>query len=515
MSNNLAKSAFWLMVVTMLSKILGFTRDIVLMYFYGTSAYSDVYITAMNIPVVVFAAVGVALSTTFIPLYQEALENGGEKRAQNFANNILCIVSIISIILSIFGYIFAEPIVKLFAISFTGDKLALTVDFVRIIIVGVLFIGLSNIMTAYLQIQGNFTIPGMVQLPNNIIIIISMVIGAITKNFDILAIGALIGMASQFLFQVPFAIKHGYKFKPIINFKDKYLKKMIWLILPVLIGVAVNQVNAMADRSLASSLGDGVIAALNSANKLNFFVLGLFITTIGSVIYPTLAKLSTTNDQKKFAEAVSTSVNCVSLIILPITVGAIVLATPIVRILFQRGEFNETSTQMTAIALMCYSVGMIAYGLRDILGKIYYSLKDTKTPMINGIIAVIANIFFDVTLMQVFGLGGLALATSLSSIICILLLFRGLKKKISYYGQDRILRTFVKSLIASAVMGIATYFVYKLSSGILGTGFIQDVIATGVSVLAGAIVYGVLVSKFRVREVKMLKNMVMKKLNRS
>lgn len=170
---------------------------------------------------------------------------------------------------------------------------------------------------------------------------------------------------------------------------------------------------------------------------------------------------------------------------------------------------------MTAIALMCYSVGMIAYGLRDILSKVYYSLKDTKTPMINGIIAVIANIFFDVTLMQVFGLGGLALATSFSSIICILLLFRGLKKKISYYGQDRILRTFVKSLIASVVMGVATYFVYKFANGILGSGFIQEVIATGISVLVGAIVYGVLVSKFRVREVKMLKKMVMKKLNRA
>lgn len=515
MSNNLAKSAFWLMVVTMLSKILGFTRDIVLMYFYGTGAQSDIYVTAMNIPVVVFAAVGVALSTTFIPLYQEALENGGQKRAQIFANNILCIVSIISILLSIFGYIFAEPIVKLFAISFTGEKLAMTVEFVRIIIVGVLFIGLSNIMTAYLQIQGNFTIPGMVQLPNNIIIIISMVIGGITGKFYILAVGALIGMASQFLFQVPFAIKRGYKFKPVVNFKDKYFKKMIWLILPVLIGVAVNQVNAMVDRSLASSLGDGVIAALNSANKLNFFVLGLFITSIGSVIYPTLAKLSTNNDKRKFADAVSTSVNCVSLIILPITVGAIVLATPIVRILFERGAFDDRSTQMTAIALICYSVGMIAYGLRDILSKVYYSLKDTKTPMINGIIAVGANIFFDVTLMKVFGIGGLALATSLSSIIGILLLFRGLKKKMEYYGQDRIIRTFIKSLIASIVMGVITYFMYNLSSNILGVGFIQDVIATGISVLVGAVVYGILISKFRVREVKMLKNMVMKKLKRA
>jgi putative peptidoglycan lipid II flippase len=135
--------------------------------------------------------------------------------------------------------------------------------------------------------------------------------------------------------------------------------------------------------------------------------------------------------------------------------------------------------------------------------------------MINGIITVGANIFFDIILMQVFGLGGLALATSLSSIICILLLFRGLKKKMGYYGQDRIFKTFIKSLVASIVMGVATYFMYKLSSTILGAGFIQDVIATGMSVLVGAVVYGILISRFKVREVKMLKNMVMKKLKRA
>ncbi|MGL5755327.1 MAG: murein biosynthesis integral membrane protein MurJ, partial [Paraclostridium sp.] len=416
--SNLAKSAFWLMVVTMLSKVLGFAREIVLGYFYGTSAYSDVYITAMNIPLVVFAAIGTAIITTFIPLYHEALEDGGEKRALNFSNNIISIVAILSLILAVFGYIFAEPLVKLFAMNFTGEKLALTVQFVRIMMIGIVCIGLSNIMTAYLQIQGDFTIPGMIGFPNNIIIIASIILSAVTNNINMLAIGGLLGMVSQFVFQVPFAIKKGYKFKPVINLKDKYLKKMLWLVLPVFIGVAVNQVNTMVDRSLASGLGDGVITALNNANRLNGFVLGLFIATLGAVIYPTLSKLSTENNKEKFAESVATSVNCVNLLVLPATVGAIVLATPVVRILFQRGAFDERSTALTATALVFYSVGMIGFGLRDILGKVFYSLKDTKTPMINGMIAVVLNIVLNIALVKVMGHGGLALATSLSAIIC-------------------------------------------------------------------------------------------------
>lgn len=512
--SNLAKSAFWLMVVTMLSKVLGFGREIILGYFYGTSAYSDVYIVAMNIPLVVFSSIGVALVTTFIPLYQEALTSKGEERALKFSNNVMSIVVILSIILGVLGFVFAEPLVKLFAMHYTGEKLELAVKFVRIMIGGVVFIGLSNLMTSYLQIKGDFTIPGMIGFPNNIIIITSIILSAVTGNIYILAIGTLIGMLSQFLFQVPFAIKKGYKFKPTIDFKDEYLKKMLWLVMPVLIGVAVNQINAMVDRSLASGLEDGVITALNNANRLNGFVMGMFIATLGAVIYPTLSKLSTENNKEKFAESVANSVNCVNLLVVPASVGAMILATPVVRILFERGAFNDRSTMLTATALVFYSVGMVGFGLRDILGKVFYSLKDTKTPMINGIIAVVLNIVLNIALVKVMGHGGLALATSLSAIICIILLFISLKKKIGYYGQDKIRSTFIKTVVASLVMGVVTYFVYKFLFGILGLGFIQEAISLGVSIAIGGAIYLALIIVFKVEEVNMAIDMIKKKLKR-
>ncbi|GAA0708810.1 murein biosynthesis integral membrane protein MurJ [Paraclostridium ghonii] len=512
--SNLAKSAFWLMVVTMLSKVLGLGRELVLGYFYGTSVYSDIYIVSMNIPSVLFASIGTALLTTFIPLYQEILNERGEERALKFSNNVMCIVVVLSIILSVLGFIFAEPLVKMFAWHYEGENLAVAAKFVRIMISGVLFIGLSNLMTSYLQIKGDFTIPGMIGFPNNIIIIISMVLSSVAGNIYILAIGTLVGMLSQFLFQVPFAIKKGYKFKPTIDLKDKYLKKMLWLVMPVLIGVAVNQVNAMVDRSLASGLEEGVITALNNANKLNGFVMGLFIVTLGSVIYPTLSKLSTENNNEKFAESVANSVNCVNLLVVPASIGAIILATPVVRILFQRGAFDDRSTVLTATALIFYSVGMIGFGLRDILGRVFYSLKDTKTPMVNGIVAVVLNIVLNIVLVKVMGHGGLALATSLSALICILLLFRSLKKKIGYYGQDKIRSTFIKILISSLVMGVVTYFTYKFLFGILGVGFIQEAIALGSSIAFGGAIYAVLIVVFKVEEVNMAIDMVKRKLKR-
>lgn len=506
--SNLAKSAIWLMIITILSKVLGFAREIVLGYFYGTSAYSDVYITAMNIPTVLLAAIGAALATTFIPLYHEVQEREGEKKALEFSNKTMLIVIIISIILAILGYIFAEPLVKLFAVSFRGEKLALTVEFVKIMMIGCVFIGLSNIITSYLQIQGNFTIPGMVGFPCNLIIIVSIVISAVMKNIYILAIGGLFSMVVQFLFQVPFAIKRGYKFNLNLDFKDAYIKKMILLVLPVFIGVAANQINTMIDRSLASGLGDGVITALNSANRLNGFVMGLFITTLGAVIYPTLSKLSSEDNKEKFSESVVKSVNCVTLLVLPATVGFIVLSTPIVRVLFQRGAFDERSTYLTATALIFYSIGMIGFGLRDILDKVFYSLKDTKTPMLNGIISMTLNIILNIILVKIIGHAGLALATSLSSIICILLLFRSLKIKIGYYGQDKIIITFIKSLVAAVCMGIITYFIYNLFNVVLGTGLFEEIISLVVSILVGISVYTIFIVILRVKEIGIIMSII-------
>lgn len=510
--SNIAKSTFLLMLATMLAKILGFAREITLMYTYGTSAYSDVYITAMNIPLALFSSIGAALVTTFIPIYHESLQDGGEKNAYKFTNNILNIVLILSIVLSIIGYVFAEPLVKLFAMKFEGEKLLLTVQFVRIMMPGILFIGMSNIMVSYLQIKDSFTIPGLIALPNNIIIIVSIIISYITKNLYILAIGSLIGMISQFVFLIPFAIKKGYKFKLIFNLRDKYFKKMIFLVGPVFIGVAVNQINVMVDRSLASSFGDGIISALNSANRLNLFVTGLFISTIGAVIYPTLSKLSTNNNREEFSEAIVKSLNSIILLILPITIGAIVLATPIVKVLFERGAFDDRSTQLTSTALIFYSIGMIGFGLRDILSKVFYSIKDTKTPMINGIIAMILNVILNFILVRVMGYAGLALATSLSAIICTIFLFMSLHKKIGYFGQDRILKTTFKSMISTIIMGLVTLKLYEFLFDNIGRGSIETIVSLVCSVIIGVIIYGLLIFLLKVEEVNLIIDIVKKRL---
>lgn len=505
--SKVAKATIGLMIVTMLSKILGFGRELALTYFYGATEISDVYITSSTIPTILFASVGTALTTTFIPLFYELDKNNQREKSLKFTNNILNIVILIAMIVSVLGYIFAEPLVKLFAIDFSGEKLRIAVEFTRIMIFGVIFIGLSNMMTGWLQISEKFTIPGMVGFPFNMFIILGIVLSS-KGNASIMAIGTLVAMSSQFLFQLPFAIKNGYKYRPYINLKDEYVKKMLWLIAPVFMGVGVNQINAIVDRSLASTLGDGIITVLNSANRLNAFVLGLFISTIAAVIYPTLSKLSNEDNKGKFAVSVAQSINTVILLIIPISLGAIVLANPVVRIVFERGAFDSDATSMTAIDLACYSIGMIGFSLREILNRVFYSLQDTKTPMVNGAIAVGMNIVLNIIMIRFLGHAGLALATSISALICIVLLFNSLKKKIGYFGQDKIRSTIIKSLIAASGMGVITIISYKLLANVLGLGFIQEAVALFGSVGIGAIVYAVLVVLLKVEEVNVIVNMV-------
>lgn len=511
--SKVAKATLGLMIATMLAKVLGFGRELVLASAYGASIYSDAYITSMNIPLVVLTIIGSAISTVFIPIYNELEYKVGAKESIKFTNNVFNIIIIFCILLTVLGLIFTDDVVRVFAVGFEGKSFEIAVDFTRIIIIGTTFIGLSYLLRSYLQLKGCFITLGLITIPRNIIIIASIIL-SLNYSPYIMIIGTVFAFTIEFLIQLYISAKKEYKYELYVNIKDKHIKKAVYLMSPILIGVAVNQLNAMIDRTLASTLSEGSISALNYANKLNGFVTGLFIASIVTVIYPMLSRISCKDNRDEFINSIVKSVNSVILLVLPISIGAIVLATPIVRILFERGEFDARATSMTAIALIMYSIGMVAFGLRDILGKVFYSLQDTKTPMTNGVLAMSMNIVLNIILVRHLEIAGLSLATSISAIICIFLLFNSLKKKIGYFGQDKIIKTTIKSIVAAVVMGIVTYFVYNIVSNLLGLGFAKEAVSLAISVGVGAITYGILVVVLKVDEINVITDVMKKKLNR-
>lgn len=510
--NKLVKATTVLFIITVFSKIIGFARETILVSTYGPSIISDAYIVSMNIPISLFEIISASLSTTFIPYFCKIEAKKGSEEALKFSNNLINIVILLSFILSVFAFIFATPLVKIFAIDFTGEKLQLTVEFTRILVFTMVFVALSNMMSCWLQIKGEYNVPGLIGLPYNIIIISSIFI-SVKLGAMWLAIGAFIASLSKLLFQIPFAYKKGYRYKFFIDFKDENIKNIILLIMPVLIGVGVSQINSIVDSTLASTLGDGIITVLNSASKLEGFVTGIFITTIISIIYPVFSKLSKQENAEEFKNTIRKSLNIVILIMIPVSIGAIVLASPIVKVLFERGKFDAKDTLLTAQALKYYAIGIVASGVNSVVNRIFYSMEDTKTPMVNGIIAIIINIVLNFILINYMGHRGLAFATSISYVVRLILSFRKLKLKINDFGQIMILKTLSKSLFASIIMGIVVYILNSIINCINLNSFIAYSLSLFFTIFIGGILYLFIIVKMDIDEVKIIFNMFKSKIS--
>ncbi|AEE91889.1 Integral membrane protein MviN [Tepidanaerobacter acetatoxydans Re1] len=500
------KTALLLMIITIVSKIVGFGREITLSYFYGASNISDAFLISLTIPSVIFSFIGTGISTGYIPLYSKIEEKYGEKEGERYTNNLVNILLVLCTGIIIFGLLFTGPLIKMFASGFEGNTLELAIRFTRISLFGIYFTGLINIYGGFLRIKGNYAVPACVGFPMNFFLILSILLSSKT-NVMVLAIGSVIATASQLVFLVPFMHKAGYRYEYIFDTKDEYIRRMIYIALPVIIGVSVDQINVLVDRTLASGIAVGGISALNYASKLNGFVQGMFVTTISAVMYPMISKMAVQGNFDGLKSSVSEAINLINLFVVPATFGAMLFAEPIVRLLFGRGAFDPEAISMTSIALFYYSIGMVGFGLREIISRAFYSMQDTKTPMINAAVAVSMNIILNIILSRYMGIGGLALATSLSAIFCTGLLFISLRKKVGPFGMKDTAVSFVKILVSSAGMGIAAYISY-----VFLLPRISRNLSLIISIFIGALVYSVIVYFIKIKEVDTLVDAAKKKL---
>lgn len=314
-----------------------------------------------------------------------------------------------------------------------------------------------------------------------------------------MVIGTLIASAIQLLLIIPSVRKEGYKYKFLLDIKDKHIKTMVYIASPVIIGVSVNQINTLVDRTMGSRLAEGGISALNYATMINGFVYGIFVVSISTVMYPMISKMASENNIIGLKKAILDSMGAINLLVIPATVGAMIFAEPIVRLLFGRGAFNVNAIAMTSQGLFFYSIGMVAYGMREVVSRTFYALQDTKTPMINGTIAMVINVALNILLSKVLGIGGLALATSISSIICTGLVFISLRKKIGAFGMMGLIISSGKMLISSLIMAVIARFTYSLLLNHISAN-LSLIFAT----ITGASVYFILVYLMKVKDVEVI-----------
>ncbi|MBF4695129.1 murein biosynthesis integral membrane protein MurJ [Fusibacter ferrireducens] len=499
------KTALLIMIITLFSKIIGFGRDIVLSYYFGASSISDAYLISLTVPSVIFGLIGVGIVTAYIPMQSRVIDESGETAGSQFTSNFINIILIMTTIILIIGMIFTEPIVKMFAIGFTDETLSLTIGFTKISLFGMYFTALISIFGGFLQIKKNYIVPALVGIPFNTIVIFSTLMAS-KGNSNILALGTLIATASQLLLMLPFIKKTKFKYFLFVNIKDSRIIKTIYIAAPVIIGTSVNQINILVDRTIASSLAIGGISALNYASRLNNFIQGLFVTSIITAMYPMISSYASKQNFDGIKRVLGESINIITFFVLPITIGAMNFNNQVINFLFGRGAFDERAIQMTSIALFYYAIGMIGFGLREVLSRGFYSLQDTKTPMINSAIGMLLNIVLNIILSQLLGIGGLALATSISAIFTTMLLFISLRKKIGPFGMKQISISFLKILFASLVMGGLS----KLSFNYLTASLSQN-LSFLLAICVGVISYFVIIYFMKIEDIDIIVKAIKKK----
>lgn len=455
------KTAALLMVLTIFSTVIGLIRELVLSFYYGVSHITDAYLISIAIPQTLIAFIGAAIASVYIPMYRKIESEVSVKKADEFTNNIINLLFLLCSVIVLLVITFTPFFVKIFAIGFKDETFNLTVDFTRVSIFAIYFSILATLMSSYLQLKNKFVAGGIMSIPLNLIIIFSIILSSI-YNLYILSLGSVVGAVFQLLLIIIIVKKAGFRHHFIFNLKDIYIKKMLALSMPVMFGVSVYQLNTLIDKTIASQVISGGISSLSFASRVNALIFGLFAVPIATAMYPTISKLSAENNLTKLKEIVSKAFLSVMLLVVPSTVGSMIFAEPIIRLLFGRGAFDDVAVQMTASALLFYSIGMLFVSFREILYRTFYSLQDTKTPLINAAISMVINIILNIVFSSFWGIAGIALATSISSIVCAILLIINLRKKIGVLPFKYLLITFLKVLIASVIMGFITKGIYDL-----------------------------------------------------
>ena len=449
--------------MTLLSRVFGFIRDMVIASMLGSSAAADAFFVAFRIPNMQrrLLAEG-AVSAAFIPVFSEYSNNRGEKAAWTLAANLLNILLIVLTVATVMIAVFAPAVITFFAPGFIDDpeKFDLTVSLTRFMAPYLMFIGVSAFCMGVLNAYNKFALSAAAPALLNI----SMITGGlvIAPNLDQpvygIAIGVLIGGALQFAVQLPATFRLGLKLKKSVSWRHPGVRKIGRLMVPAILGLAVYEINLMVDTLLASLLPDGSISYLYYANRVVQLPLGVFGVALSIAILPMLSEQAARKQITELRSTISFGIRLILFITIPATAGLILLRTSIINTLFERGEFLPAATQGTAVALLYYSIGLCAFAGAKVIVSAFYSLQDTKTPMKVGIFSMLLNIVLNLILMGPLQHGGLALATSIAAIVNVFILLYFLKKKLGRIGGKKIIASVGKLCVASLAMSIVIYY---------------------------------------------------------
>lgn len=539
---SVARSAGIVSIAVMFSRVLGLVREMIFARYFGAGFLNDAYQVAFRIPNVLrdLFAEG-ALSAAFVKVFTDYQVHKSEKEAWKLASLVMNALAVVLSVITILGILFARQFVDLIAAGFSPEKAALATTLTQIMFPFILLVALAAVAMGVLNTKGIFGIPASASTVFNIV---SIFVGLglaywlsgggwlnsasqdevppTTAQWAIIgmAIGTLIGGAAQFLMQIPSLFKIGFRFSPVLSFTDEGVRRVMALMTPAILGTSAVQINVLVNTFFVSDI-DGGISWLGYAFRLMQFPIGVFGVAVGTASVPVLSRMASEGKFDDFRQTLSSSLKLVFLLTLPSACGLIVLGQPIISLIYEHGgKFTAADTNMTALALAGYAVGLTGYAAIKVLSPAFYALDDAKTPMIIALCSIAVNALASYGFRQVldnYGYGhvGVALATSSVALVNFFALALMMRKRISSIDGGEIISSFIKIAVASAIMSAVCYFSYYLLASQFGEKtLISKFVEALVPIVLGGMTFLLMAKVLRVEEVSKLYNAFARKLGR-
>jgi len=509
MSSRLARSAGLISLAILASRLLGVARESVLASYFGASAPMDAYNVAFRIPNLLrdLFAEG-AMTSAFVPAFTRVLQQRGREEAWRLGNLVINALLVITGTLAILGMVFAAPITALIAPKFAQvpGKLELTTLLTQVMLPFLTTVAVAVAMMGMLNSLHRFFIPSLSPAMFNVATILCTVtLVPILRKLEwppILAIGigTLLGGLGQMAIQWPVLRREGFRYRPVLDFKDPELRRILRMMGPGTLGVAAVNINVLVNTYLAAAQ-QGAVSWLGYAFRLMYLPIGLFGVSIATAALPDLSRHASNGDDAAIRRAVSSAIRLMLMLNVPAMIGLIVLAEPIVALLYQRGHFTDADTQATAAALRFYAPGLIGYSIVRIASPTFYSLGNSRTPVIVSVASVTVNLILNISLVRVMGFRGLALGTAIAALFNALALLWLLRGRLHGIEGGRVTVAFLKISGAAVVMGIVAALVAaQLEVALPGSGEVARALRVAIAIASALVALVVSARLLRIEE---------------
>ncbi len=522
-TGRIARSAGAVSGAVMCSRVLGLVREQIFAGMFGAGYAYDAFVVAFRIPNLLRDLFGEgALSAAFVTVFSDYETNRGAEETWRLASTVITFFAILLSLLTLFGIYFAEPIVTLLAPDFSmvGGKTELTTLLTRIMFPFLIFVALSAVVMGILNTKGRFFVPALSSAFFNLGSIIGGVSLAILfpslgwPAIAGMAWGTLIGGLLQLLIQLPALFKVGCTFTPRLNLKDPGLKRILFLMLPATIGLSATQINIFVNTNFASSCAEGSVSWLNYAFRMVQLPIGVFGVAFSIAAMPVLARCAAKKDMDGLRRTFTSSLLMVFSLTIPATAGLVLLARPIIRLIFEHGAFTALDTTQTAAALTYYAYGLFAYSAVKIMVPVFYALNDTKYPVIGSFLAVAANIILITLTIDQFQHKAIALSTSCVMILNFFFLGSILYKKLNGYSLSTLGSGLSKIFLSTTLMSVGLFWLKDQISPYLHGSIAIQLVLVFFLILVGAVLYGVTLHFLKLPELDLITQKIRQRLKR-